>query len=143
MSRVFKYLITRVFFMVQTEDIRKQVAILDRYFISRQTIHTFAGFSPALYRQNLDAMLHDLQEAGLSDASFVAVTADDGPLTHVDGAFLNYHLVIYSGGQIFDPLYGGKEPLSRDTYVNRVFPGENSVRLWQQTAPGKYQQELH
>lgn len=128
--------------MVETDDIGKQVAILDRYSIDGQTIQTPAGFSAALYRQNLDAMLYDLREAGLSDAAVIAVNAVDGPLTHADGAFLNYHLVVYAGGKIFDPLYGGKEPISVEGYAKRVFPKENSVRLWVQTAPGQYHRPL-
>lgn len=139
LSRMLKYKKQETDFM--TTDIGRiqtQVGILNRYFIDGQTIRTAAGFSPVLYRQNLDGMVGALQAAGFSDAS-VAAVAGDGPITHRDGAFLNYHLVAVAGNRVLDPLYAGQEPLDVGTYVERAFPGQEGVKLWRQTAPGKYQ----
>ena len=130
--------------VINSTDIGKQVEILARYFIDAQTLATPAGFSAALYRSNLDGMLAELHEAGFQNAAVVAV-AGDGPITHRDGAFLNYHLVVVDGERVLDPLCGEREPLEKSTYAARAFPGEIGVHLWKQTRadePGKYQTML-
>ncbi|MBI5072909.1 hypothetical protein HZA99_03755 [Candidatus Woesearchaeota archaeon] len=127
-----------------SQRVQTQVSILNRYFIDGQTLATPAGFSAALYRENLDKMVADLQREGFTDASIVAVAAASGcsPITHRDGAFLNYHLVILTGNRILDPLYAGREPLDVGSYAARAFPEEQGVKLWSKTGEGRYQTRL-
>lgn len=132
----------------QTQDITKQVGILREFHIEPQTIATAAGFSQALYKTNLDSMVDALHAAGFEDARRVAVARVVGkkelstPITHRNGAYLNYHLVVVSGEKVFDPLYVGQEPVSLDKYLGDAFPNEEGVCLWEQTGPGKYQRPL-
>ena len=121
-------------------SIETQVGILRLYHIDPQTIQTHGGFSDVLYRNNLDLLLDNLRRGGFNDARVVAVTADDGPLTHKEGAFLNYHLAVVCDGKVYDPL--AREPMDVDMYASRVFPGENGIRLWEETAPRKYQKQV-